>query len=82
MNLNIELPADFYYPIKDNDQLHLKVSIGFEENKNFFWVESTIVFKQTNKIFKSLGKKYNLIEFNTAKSFGLKMYNDFINLAK
>ena len=54
------------------------ILVGLEENKSLFWVESTILLKESKKIFKVLGKKFNLESIGDAKSFGLKLYSDFV----
>tara|TARA_X000000950_G_C13882188_1_gene647299 strand:- start:1912 stop:2154 length:243 start_codon:yes stop_codon:yes gene_type:complete len=73
-----EFPLELFYPIKDNPQYELLICVGLEESKGLFWVETTILFKESKKIFKVLGKKFNLETVGDAKSFGLKLYSDFV----
>ncbi len=78
MNTSIEYPLEFFYPIKNNPQYELKICIGIEESKGLYWVESIILLKESKKIFKVLGKKFNINTIGDAKSFGLKLYSDFV----
>jgi len=72
-------PKEYLYSIEKNRDLELLLSVGLNEEDNTFWVEALIVFHSSKKIFKSIGKKYNLHDERFAVSEGLRMYRSFLN---
>jgi len=75
MNSNIsgDFPIEKFFPIKGNQDLLLRLTIGV--HSNCFWVESDLVSSNGNKIIHHFGLKQNLGSFFDAVQSGLSFYH-------
>ncbi len=73
-------PKEVLYSIEGTEALELSLTIGKNIESESFWVESLILFKETKKIFKNLGRKYEISDEESALSEGLRTFRLFRNL--
>jgi len=73
-------PKEVFYSIEGTEALELSVTIGKNIESKSFWVESLILFKETKKIFKNLGRKYDISDEESALSEGLRTFRSFRTL--
>jgi hypothetical protein len=73
-----EFPKEYFYQIKNNGDLEVSVVVGYDEFKFSYWVECNLLIKSSRKIFKGLGKKFNLQDEEYALSEGLRIYRNFL----
>ena len=77
-SLKKEYPKEYFFPIENNHELELSVVIGRDFVNSSFWVESMLLIKGSRKIFRIIGKKYDLSDEDFALSEGMRMYRSFI----
>lgn len=77
-SLSKNYPKEYYFPIKNSDDLELSVIVGRDFVKSTFWVECYLLVKESRKIFRVIGKKYNLSDEDFALSEGMRMYRSYL----
>ena len=70
---NGEFPFEKFYPIKDNPELVVRLTVGKSTDK--FWVESDIVTSESGKIIYHLGVRQNIDSIFDAVQVGLNFYH-------
>ena len=71
-------PKEYLIPIENNDDLKVCVEVGIDEFKEKYWVECVVLSVENRKIFRVIGKKFNLPDEEFAYSEGLRMYRAFL----
>ena len=70
-------PKEVVYPIEGKGDLELSLTVGKSIQTDSFWVESLIIFSESKKIFKTLGRKYQISDEYSAISEGLRAFRTF-----
>jgi len=74
-----EFPKEYFFQIQENRDLEVVIIVGFENFKALYWVECNLLVKQSRKIFRVLGKKFNIPDEEFALSEGMRIYRDFLD---
>ena len=74
-----DYPREYFLSITGNTDLEVSIIIGFEEYKSSYWVECNLLMRENRKIFRFLGKKFNIQDEDLAYSEGVKIYRDFLD---
>ena len=69
-----DFPFEKYFPIKGNNNIRLRLTIGLSENQ--YWVEVDLMSISGQKIIYHLGRKYNHASFFDAEQSGLMIYEN------
>jgi hypothetical protein len=74
-----DFPKEYFYQIEGNTDLEVCILVGFDAFKSTFWVECNLTLKETKKILRYLGKKFNIPDEQFALSEGMRFYRSFLD---
>lgn len=71
-NIPTDFPVEKFYPIKDNSDLLIRLTVGV--HLKTYWVEVDLVAAEGQKIIHHFGLKQNLDSYFDAIQSGLHLY--------
>lgn len=75
--MNKEYPQEFYINLENNENLQGRISVNLISQK--FCYEVDIVFRESKKIFKHVGREYDFEDEKDAVDHGVMYLSKFLS---